>query len=141
MRLLLKTLVPKNNHPFTDEFKARGKPRAIFVSQIDLYTIVVYIELMHVIAKTALVTFWTKHPDSRVALTAWYKIIQDQDFASFAELRKTFASADHVKGLTVFNIAGSKYRLIAAVHYNRRKVFIRHILTHAEYDLGKWKSP
>jgi mRNA interferase HigB len=46
-----------------------------------------------------------------------------------------------VKGLTVFNISGNNYRLIAAIHYNRGKIYIRHILTHAEYDFGKWKSP
>jgi mRNA interferase HigB len=94
---------------------------------------------MHVIAKPALVTFWSKHPDSQASLAAWYKVIQACDFANFGELRKTFASADHVKGLTVFNISGNKYRLIAAIHYNRKKVYIRHILTHVEYDLGKWK--
>jgi mRNA interferase HigB len=57
---------------------------------------------MHVIAKPALILFWTKHPDSRSSLMAWHKIMQGSDFMSFAELRKVFASADHVKGLTVF---------------------------------------
>jgi mRNA interferase HigB len=33
----------------------------------------------------------------------------------------------------------NKYRLIAAIHYNRHKVFIRAVLTHAEYDRGDWK--
>jgi mRNA interferase HigB len=45
-----------------------------------------------------------------------------------------------VAGLTVFNIGGNKARLIAALHYNRRKVYIRAVLTHAEYDTGKWKA-
>jgi hypothetical protein len=48
--------------------------------------------------------------------------------------------ADQVGGLTVFNIGGNKARLIAAIHYNRRKVYIRAVLTHAEYDAGKWKE-
>ena len=96
---------------------------------------------MHIIAKPALVAFWNEHPDSRASLTAWHKVVQQCEFANFGELRKIFASADHVKGLTVFNISGNKYRLIAAIHYNRKKVYIRHILTHAEYDLGKWKLP
>lgn len=106
---------------------------------IDKYTVLVYLNWMHVIAKPTLVVSWRKHPDSRSSLLAWYKIIQSCDFASFGELRKTFASADQVKGLTVFNISGNKYRLIAAIHCNRGKIYIRHILTHAEYDLGKWK--
>jgi mRNA interferase HigB len=25
------------------------------------------------------------------------------------------------------------------VHYNRSKIYIRHVLTHQEYDTGKWK--
>jgi len=44
-----------------------------------------------------------------------------------------------VDSLTVFNIGGKKYRVIAAIHYNRRKVYIRIILTHTEYDRDYWK--
>jgi mRNA interferase HigB len=40
----------------------------------------------------------------------------------------------------VFNIGGNKYRLIAALHFNRRKVYIRHVLTHPEYARGAWKT-
>jgi mRNA interferase HigB len=62
------------------------------------------------------------------------------NFDSFAALRQTFPSADQVGKLTVFNISGNKARSIAAIHYNRRRVYIRHVLTHAEYDKGKWKE-
>lgn len=96
---------------------------------------------MHVISKPALIAFWTRRPDAQASLLAWYRIMIGNEYASFADLKKTFASADHVKDLTVFNTAGNKYRLIAAIHYNRRKVYIRHVLTHADYDLGKWKRP
>ena len=94
---------------------------------------------MHVIAKPILVEFWTVHPDAAVPLAAWHRVISSRDFADFNDLRATFASADHVDGLTVFNIGGNKYRLIAAIHYNRRKIFIRAVLTHAQYDRGRWK--
>ena len=40
----------------------------------------------------------------------------------------------------VFNIAGNKYRLIASIHFNRGKVYIRHVLTHQAYDRGGWKT-
>lgn len=62
------------------------------------------------------------------------------EFSSFAELRSIFPAADQVGRLTVFNIGGNKARLIAAIHYNRRKVYIRAIMTHDEYDEGKWKD-
>jgi len=42
--------------------------------------------------------------------------------------------------LTVFNIGGNKVRLIAAIHYNTHKVYIRAVLTHQEYDLKKWRE-
>ena len=94
---------------------------------------------MHVLAKPALIEFWEKHPDSESAIRAWYRTIEGEVFADFNDLRATFASADYVDGLTVFNIGGNKYRLIAVIHYNRRKVFIRSVLTHAEYDRSDWK--
>ena len=45
-----------------------------------------------------------------------------------------FASADQVGKLTVFNLGGNKVRLIAAIHYNRKRIYIRAVLTRAEYD-------
>ena len=54
--------------------------------------------------------------------------------------RGGYPHADQVGKFTVFNIGGNKYRLIAVIHYNRGKVFVRHVLTHAEYDEGNWKE-
>jgi len=94
---------------------------------------------VHVIAKPALVEFWKRHPEAKGSLEAWYRIMRLEVFADFNALRKTFGSADYVDPFTVFNIGGNRYRLIAVVHYNRRKVYIRQVLTHAEYDGDKWK--
>lgn len=94
---------------------------------------------MHVIAKPILVEFWKKHPDAECALEAWYRTMRTKDFMDFNELRRTFASADYVDGLTVFNIGGNKYRLIASIHYNRHKVYVRDVLTHEQYDREGWK--
>ena len=94
---------------------------------------------MHVIAKPALAEFWAKHPDAESPLQAWYRTMESGVFADFNDLKATFASADYVDGLTIFNIGGNKYRLIVAIHYNRRKVFVRAVQTHAEYDRGDWK--
>jgi len=51
-----------------------------------------------------------------------------------------FPSVDFVNNLAVFNIGGNKYRLIASIHFNRGKVYVRHVLTHQEYDKGGWKT-
>src|ERR1035437_8601331 len=94
---------------------------------------------MHVIAKPVLVEFWEKHPDAENPLQAWFRTMESEVFADFNELRATFASADYVDGLTVFNIGGNKYRLKPAIDYNTHKTFVRAVLTHTEYDLGKGK--
>lgn len=60
-------------------------------------------------------------------------------FRDFAELRLSFGSVDKVGKLFVFDIGGNKLRLIAAIHFNSGKVFIRHILSHADYDRNHWK--
>ncbi|MCZ2127944.1 MAG: type II toxin-antitoxin system HigB family toxin [Anaerolineales bacterium] len=95
---------------------------------------------MHIITRKTLIKFWEKHPDSQTALQRWYKIVYRSDFKTFSELRKTFPSADQVGHFIVFNIGGNKYRLIVSIHFNRGKVFIRHVLTHAEYNQGDWKK-
>ena len=95
---------------------------------------------MHIISRKALRDFWTRHPDSQGPLTRWFKITQRSEFENFAQLRQTFPSADNVGDLVVFNIGGNKYRLIASIHFNRQKLYVRHVLTHTEYDTGDWKK-
>jgi mRNA interferase HigB len=95
---------------------------------------------VHIISRKALIQFWEKHPDSKTALVRWFKVIETTEFQSFNELRIVFPSADKVQDWVVFNIGGNKYRLIASVHFNRGKVYIRYVLTHAEYDRGDWKK-
>ncbi len=95
---------------------------------------------MHVITRKRLNEFAADHPTASAGLRHWYSLIKSGAFRSFAELRLAFPNADQVGKLTVFNIGGNTARLIAAIHYNRQKVYIRAILTHAEYDEEKWKE-
>lgn len=95
---------------------------------------------MHIITRKRLLDFSKKHPDSEEPLDRWYRIVKQSNYNSFAELRKTFPKADQVGKLTVFDIGGNKYRLIAYIVYSAQRIYIRHILTHPEYDKGKWKE-
>jgi mRNA interferase HigB len=95
---------------------------------------------MHVISRKALQTFWTRHPDSKTALVRWFKVMEQTDFRTLDELRATFPNADQVENWIVFNIGGNKYRLIASIHFNRGKVYVRHVLTHEQYSRGGWKQ-
>ena len=95
---------------------------------------------MHIITRKRLNDFAEKHPNSKVSLEYWYKLMKHGKFFTFVELRANFPHADQVGKLTVFNIGGNKVRLIAAIHYNRQKVYIREVLSHEEYNEGKWKE-
>lgn len=97
---------------------------------------------MHVITRKRLKEFAERYHDAVEPLTAWFKLMRGCHAQNFAELR-TFGGVDHVSidgaGLHIFDIGGNKYRLIAALHCNSQKVFIRNVLTHQEYDAVKWK--
>jgi mRNA interferase HigB len=95
---------------------------------------------MHIITRKRLNDFAEKHPDTQSSLQYWYRQMKKGSVRSFVELRAIFPSADQVGKLTVFNIGGNKARLVAAIHYNRQKVYIRAVLTHQEYDQNKWKE-
>ena len=94
---------------------------------------------MHIISRKIVREFIQHHPDSKTALDSWFHLVRANQFHSFNDLRQVFPPADKVGDLIVFNIGGNKYRLIAAIHFNRQKAYIRDIRTHSEYDRGTWK--
>ncbi len=94
---------------------------------------------MHVISRKKLKEAALRHPELESALDAWFRIAKRALWKSLADVRRTFATADAVEKWTVFNIKGNKYRLIAEINYRFRRVYVRHVLTHAEYDQEKWK--
>ncbi len=96
--------------------------------------------VMHVITRKRILDFSETYPNTSTALDAWYRIIKKSEISNFSQLREIFPSADKVGNLTVFNISGNKIRLISAIHYNTQCVYIRHVLTHNEYDKEKWKT-
>ncbi len=99
---------------------------------------------MRVISRKALRYFARSHADASAPLSGWLKLVRHGRFQSLAEFKRTFGSVDMVpvkgRDFYVFNIGGNKYRLIAAIHFNTQKLFVRHILTHSDYDTGRWKK-
>jgi len=95
---------------------------------------------MHIITRKRLNEFIARHSNAKPGLLHWYRTIKPVTVLSFAELRTIFPSADQVGKLTVFDIGGNRARLIAAIHYNRQRLYIGAVLTHPEYDQGTWKE-
>ncbi len=95
---------------------------------------------MHVITKKRIKEARLLFPESASSLEGWYQVISKNNFKNFSELKKFFSSIDKVDNLYVFDIGGNKVRLIASIHFNRQRIYIRYILNHADYDKGKWKK-
>lgn len=94
---------------------------------------------MHVITQQRIWDAKRNYPEAVNAFDGWYRIIKRNRYANFSQLKKCFNAVDKVGNLYVFDIGGNKFRLIANIHFNRQKIYIRNILTHKEYDQGHWK--
>lgn len=92
---------------------------------------------MHIVSHKRIIEAGRDHPNDAASLDGWYRTMKRAEANSFHELRKLFPSVDRVGRFHIFNIAGNNLRLVAAIHFNRQKCYIRKILTHAEYD--RWK--
>ncbi len=90
---------------------------------------------MHVIARKALIDFWTRYPDSEQSLRAWHHEATRAEWRTSADMRQMYGSASVITAeRVVFNICGNKYRLVVRINYGSGAVFIRFVGTHAEYD-------
>lgn len=95
---------------------------------------------MRIISKARIKEAKIKYPESNAALDGWYRVVSKNSFKSYADLKKVFGSVDKVGALHVFDLGGNKLRLIASIHFNRQRIYIRAILSHREYDKGQWKK-
>jgi mRNA interferase HigB len=90
---------------------------------------------MRIIARSTLVTFWQKHPESKPSLERWYNMVKTASWHSMQDVTATFASAKNLnRERARFEIAGGNYRLIAAFDFKRQTVYVKFVGSHAEYD-------
>ena len=71
---------------------------------------------------------------------AWYRIAKKANWKNLMEVRRELPTGDAVEKFTVFNIKGNAYRLVTEINYQTGRIFVRHVLTHAEYSKGAWKK-
>ena len=95
---------------------------------------------MRIISKKKLREFWALYPDAQRPLQTWFDIADEAAWRNFAEVRNSFGHADVYCDCVIFDIKGNAYRLIAIVLYQARRVYVREILTHKEYDKGAWQD-
>jgi len=95
---------------------------------------------MHIISRKKLRDAATRRSELEGPLDAWFRIAKKAPWRSLADVRKTFSNADAVGKWTVFNIKGNRYRLITEINSEFGRIYIRHVLTHAEYNREAWKQ-
>ncbi len=100
---------------------------------------------MRVIKPVRSAEFAGRHRKASAPLARWLTITRKALWRQFSDVQATFPGADRItvaSGRTVvcFDIAGNDYRLITAIHYDRRKIFVLRFLTHAEYSKDDWKQ-
>ena len=95
---------------------------------------------VRIISKRKLREFWEKQPEAKEPLLDWYNVTRKAAWQNLAEARESFRHADPVGDCTVFNVKGNDYRLTTVIKYRVQRVYVLNVLTHKEYDKGKWKD-
>src|SRR6266702_4350945 len=100
---------------------------------------------MRIIARKRLREFAEQYPDAAEPLEKWHRLFRAAEWENLQDVRRVYPHADMVtvasgNTVTVFNIGGNKYRLIAAIHYNRQRVYVLRLVRHAEYSKDFWKD-
>ncbi len=73
---------------------------------------------------------------------AWHEFLRSTqlstpislDFRDFSHIKEFYNSADYVPPYVVFDVAGNNFRVVVVVQYSSRRVYIREVMTHREYD-------
>jgi mRNA interferase HigB len=100
---------------------------------------------MRIITRKRLREFVERYPDAAESLEKWEQVVREAEWESLQDVRGVYPHADAAvvaseKIVTVFNVRGNKYRLIAAIHYNTQRVYVLRLLTPAEYSRNLWKN-
>ena len=91
------------------------------------------------ITRRALKEFAASHKTAEKPLDSWYSVAKKANWQNITDVRVSYPQADAVGKCTVFDIGGNKYRLIVKIEYKLQTIYIKSVLTHAEYDQEEWK--
>ena len=98
---------------------------------------------MHVISYRTLREFADEHSDSQAPLKTWHKVAGTAKWLDIVDVKAVYPQADAVGKCTVFNIAGNDFRLVVQIDYAAQVIYIKKVMTHAEYSRkngGLWKK-
>ena len=123
-------------------FIAQAYPVTVYSSNEELARRLVpnlgtmYEVSVQIIARRTLRLFWEKHPRAEKPLRAWYPMVNQAQWNGPADVKNLFGlTVDFVgDNRVIFDVGGNKYRLVAHVSYGFKRVLIKFVGTHADYD-------
>ena len=90
---------------------------------------------MQIVSFRKLREFFEEDPNSKVALQDWYKRASKAQWDNFSDIKKTFNSVDSVgNSRFVFNVKGNHYRIVAQILFTLKRIYIRWVGNHKNYD-------
>lgn len=90
---------------------------------------------MRIISYTRLREFIAIHPNANVPLNDWHDKVLQADWQTFSDIKQTFNSVDYIGDARyVFNVGGNNFRLVAMVLFKAKRVYVKYIGTHKEYE-------
>ena len=92
---------------------------------------------MHVISRCPLNDAAKAYPNQRQALDDLYRLLCKSKFSSPDDMRRVFRSLDNFKHRDkwwVIDVGGNNLRVIAFIQFINQRIYVKHIVTHAEYD-------
>lgn len=92
---------------------------------------------MHVISKKPFLDASKKYPNDRNSIVDIYNVLKKGTFETPQALKGIFSTLDNFKYVDkwwVIDVGGNNLRIIVAILFYSQKVFVKHIVTHAEYD-------
>ena len=96
---------------------------------------------VRVISRRNLFQKAAKHPDVQATVQDWFLAARSAQWRNLEDIRKVYPATDMIGRIAIFNVKGNHYRLIVRVEFQPpRRVYIKELLTHSEYDKGAWKK-
>jgi len=90
---------------------------------------------MRIIARTTLLKFGEKHPETKPSSERWYRLVKSANWSSMDDVQRTAPKAKVLNRERMrFEVAGGNYRLIVAFDFRRQIAFVKFLGTHAQYD-------
>ena len=90
---------------------------------------------MVVMGKPILVKYIKRHANVKLALDAWVAETEESVWLTPQDIKNRFRTADFLAdNRVIFNIKGNHYRLVVKVRYQKERLLIEWVGTHAEYS-------